>query len=81
MSYSLNPRNSVNSCHFYVFGVFSMKNFALVMGIPLGFAGAHVHTYPKSGQVARSPHLLHASELIPIAHCQLETELGLAFTM
>ena len=30
-----------------------MKNFALVMGLLFGSAGAH--TYPKSGQVAPPP--------------------------
>ena len=32
-----------------------MKNFAQVMGLLFGSAGAH--TYPKSGQVAASPPL------------------------
>ena len=36
-----------------VFGGFSMKNFAQVMGLLYGSAGAH--TYPKSGQVAPPP--------------------------
>ena len=30
-----------------------MKNFARLMGLPFGSAGAH--TYPKSGQVAPPP--------------------------
>ena len=36
-----------------VFGGFSMKNFARVMGLLFGSTGAN--TYPKSGQVAPSP--------------------------
>ena len=52
--HNLNPRKSVNSCHFYRFlGVFSMKNCARFMGLLFGSTGAH--TYPKYGQVVTLP--------------------------
>ena len=42
----------------YVFDSFSMKNFARVMGLLFGSAGAH--TYPKSGQVAPCTNIFHS---------------------
>ena len=42
------------------FNVFSMRNFAPIMGLLFGSSGAH--TYPKSGQVAPPP-LPHRQKL------------------
>ena len=41
-----------------------MKNFALVMGLLFGSAGAH--TYPKSRQVAPPPALLDENETLSL---------------